>query len=105
MKGLLFCIGILILMLSEIFKVYFIMPFPGSQQSNTINVAYFLHTNIQFIRVVGILMIAYPVFYFFREGKRGSKITITIAAALYLVIYYFVNFEFLADKMFLQPKR
>ncbi|HEY3404234.1 MAG TPA: DUF3179 domain-containing (seleno)protein [Ohtaekwangia sp.] len=104
MKGLLFFIGILVLILAEVFKVYFIMPFPGSQQSNTVDLAYFLHTNIQWIRVVGILMIAYPVFHIFREGRRWAKITITLAAVVYLVVYYFVNFEFLADKMFLQPE-
>jgi len=103
MKGLLFFIGIMILILSEVFKVYFIMPFPGSQQSNTVGLAYFLQDNIQFIRVTGIALIAYPVFHFFRTGKLWSKILITLSTALYLVIFYFVNFKFLADKMFLQP--
>ena len=104
MKGLLFIIGLLVLILSEVFKVYFIMPFPGSQQSNTVEFAYFLQSNIQIIRVIGIALIAYPVFYFYRNGKPVSKIAISLSTVLYLVIYYFVNFEFLADKMFLQPQ-
>src|SRR5688572_25000542 len=104
MKGLLFFIGLMILILAEIFKVYFIMPFPGSQQSDTVELAYFLQDNIQIIRIIGIALIAYPVFYSFREGKRWSKIVITLATAFYLVVFFFVNFEFLADKMFLQPR-
>src|SRR5688572_21488620 len=104
MRGLLFFAGLLVLILSEIFKVYFIMPFPASQQNNTVELAYFIHNVIQILRVIGLLMIAYPVFYFFRYGKRWSKVIITLSAVLYLVVFYVVNFKMLADKMFLQPE-
>jgi len=39
---LFFGIGILVLIFSEMMKVYFIMPFPGSQVDETISIAYFL---------------------------------------------------------------
>ena len=40
----LFYFGILGLILFEIANVYFIMPLPGSQRINSIDLAYFLHT-------------------------------------------------------------
>ena len=39
-----FYIGILCFILFEIANVYFIMPMPGSQEMNSIEVAYFLYT-------------------------------------------------------------
>jgi len=42
MKRLLLVLGILLLFATEIFRVYFIMPFPGSQHSNSIDLAYFI---------------------------------------------------------------
>ena len=38
-----FYIGVLGFGLFEILNVYFIMPMPGSQQMNSIDLAYFLH--------------------------------------------------------------
>ena len=43
MKTLLLVAGFLLLFGVEILRVYFIMPFPGSQQNDTINLAYWLH--------------------------------------------------------------
>ncbi len=39
----LFWIGLIGLLLFEIANVYFIMPMPGSQQMNSIDLAYFLY--------------------------------------------------------------
>ncbi len=44
MKLISFSIGILLLIGVEIARVYFIMPFPGSQVDETIAVAYFIQT-------------------------------------------------------------
>lgn len=103
MRTLLFFIGILILLGAEILRVYFIMPFPGSQHDETIRVAYFLHTNINLLRIIGFVLIAYPVISFFRSGSLTSKIIVSIALVVYLAAFYFFNFRFLADKMFYQP--
>ena len=42
MRILLLLVGFLILFASEILRVYFIMPFPGSQEDETLNLAYFI---------------------------------------------------------------
>jgi hypothetical protein len=97
-----FIIGIIILIAIEVGKVYFIMPF-SSQQSDTVDLAYFIHLNIIWIRIIGILLIAYPVFYYFRFGNWKAKVAISVSLVAYVVVAYMFNFRFLADKMFLQP--
>jgi len=38
-----FFIGCLLLILFEVIKVYYILPIPGSQEDETLDLAYFLH--------------------------------------------------------------
>lgn len=97
-------IGFLILFISEILKVYFIMPFPGSQQSDTIELAYFLHQNIWYLRILGILVLAYPLWKNFIIGSKLTKIILGGLTFLWLVVVYLFNFQLTADHMFYQPK-
>ncbi len=96
--------GLLILFTAEILRVYFIMPFPGSQRSNTISIAYFLNKYIFFIRIIALLLIAVGVYQSFRNWKKWKKGFFIFGMLLYAAIFYLVNFKFLADKMFYQPK-
>ena len=95
---------LLLLIATEILKVYFIMPFPGSQKSDTINLAYFIHHSIWSIRIVLVTILLYPLFQQIRKGKLWEKIILYILIATYAVIAYAFNFKFLADKIFEQPK-
>lgn len=104
MKGWLLTIGLIFLIAVEMLRVYFIMPFPGSQQSNTINVAYFISKNIWWLRLVGLLIIITPLIYFLRNGKTWKKIILILVLLFYGLVTYAFNFKFLADKMFYQPK-
>ena len=99
-----FTAGIVILIVVEILKVYFIMPFPGSQESNTIDVAYFLHNNAIYLRLIGILLILFPSIYYFKFGSRNSKIAIGLSLIAYVTVFYFFNYKFTADHMFYQPE-
>jgi len=103
MHRLLFILGILLLFATEIFRVYFIMPFPGSQHANTIDLAYFIDHNRLLLRLLGLLLVIYPLYASFSKGKTWTKVTLTLVIALYAVIFYFFNFRFEADKMFYQP--
>lgn len=58
MRTLLLIFGILLLLTIEILRVYFIMPFPGSQKSDSLPFAYWLHNNMLYLRLVGIALIA-----------------------------------------------
>ncbi|PWU01724.1 MAG: hypothetical protein C5B52_06805 [Bacteroidetes bacterium] len=103
-RKLILVLGLIILFAMEIGKVYFIMPFPGSQRANTINLAYFINKNIWWMRLIAIALIIIPVIGVFRTGKVWGKIALSIVLILYAGIFYLVNFKFLADKIFYQPK-
>jgi len=96
--------GLLILLATEILRVYFIMPFPGSQKANTIDIAYFISKYIWWIRVIGLILFVPPMIYVFRNSKWWRKILLGIFVILYGFIFYMFNFKFLADKMFYQPQ-
>ncbi len=104
MKKWLLIFSVLVLFVVEILRVYFIMPFPGSQRSDTINIAYFLHKNILYIRIALLLIIAFTIFRSFTGWKKWKKFVFVFFMLLYAGIFYLVNFKFLADKMFYQSK-
>lgn len=96
----LFYIGAIALGLFEILKVYFIMPMPGSQQFDTIDIAYFLHAYRWYFRVVFVTMTLVGSLQAFQSEKKwlpGS------ALLLLSIIIYVFNFVMTADHMFLQP--
>ena len=96
-----FYFGILGLGLFEFFKVYLIMPFPGSQVWNTIDIAYFLHQYRTFFRVVFGLMIFIGLL---TVGKSLPKwASIGLVMALVSLIYVF-NFRMAADVLFEEPE-
>ncbi|HRI79872.1 MAG TPA: DUF3179 domain-containing (seleno)protein, partial [Cyclobacteriaceae bacterium] len=104
MKIFALIVGFLVLIFVEILRVYFIMPFPGSQEDETVQIAYSLQQYIWAIRLFGLALIVYPVIYFFRKGSTVVTVTLAVVLGFYIVVYYMFNYRFLADKMFLEPK-
>ena len=103
MKRLLLILGFLLLFGVEILRVYFIMPFPGSQEADTISFAYWLANNIFWLRILALLFLLFPAVSVFKNGKKQAKIIFFSFVILYAVIFLLVNFHFEADKMFYQP--
>jgi hypothetical protein len=99
MKKLLF-FGLLFLALFEIANVYFIMPMPGSQEMNSIDVAYFLYTLRWVFRGLFGLMILYSFVMLWPNRRKWLRI---LALLPTLAIVYLFNFVMVADRMFLQP--
>jgi hypothetical protein len=97
-------LGFLALVLTEIARVYYIMPFPGSQHDDTIALAYFIQSNLGLIRLFGVAVIGYPLYHYFKTGSRRTKVTVGLLLVVYIVVFYLFNFQFLADKMFVQSK-
>jgi hypothetical protein len=97
----LFYTGLIGLALFEILKVYFIMPMPGSQQMDSIDLAYFLHTYRRYFRILFILMILVGSIKAFQVKNKWVPIASMVPV---LVILYFFNFRMTAEKMFLQPQ-
>lgn len=94
--------GLLGLALFEVIKVYFIMPMPGSQQMDSIDVAYFLHAYRWYFRVVFGLMIVAGSFQAFQIRRKWIPLLASISV---LVVTYYFNFKMTADNMFLQPEK
>ena len=88
----------------EILRVYFIMPFPGSQKADTIGIAYFIARNIFWLRVLALLLLAYPFWQTIRQDKLWKKLVVITVAAFYCFVFFKFNYRFEADKMFYQPE-
>lgn len=104
-KPMILILGLVFLIAIEIAKVYFIMPFPGSQKTDSVSFAYFLHNNIWWMRIIGVVVIVSPFLNLLSKGKAWQKALLVLVILCYGFIYYFFNFRFLADKMFYQPKQ
>ena len=98
-----FLLGLLVLFAGDILRVYWIMPFPGSQVHDRIDAAYFLHHNLWWIRLVGLALIAGPFVHFWRNGRWPRKVAIAVPVLFYALVFYLFHFKFMADKMFLPP--
>ncbi len=96
-----FWFGIIGLVLFEIANVYFIMPMPGSQQMNSIDLAYFLHKWRWIFRGLFAAMIFLGLFKAQWKRKWPLAIPLLILAA----VIYMANFVMAADHMFYQPKK
>lgn len=99
-----FVFGMAMLIGVEIMKVYFIMPFPGSQVEERIKVAYFIHNNIWVLRLIGLGFMLYPAYVYLRTDRIWVRWPVIVLLGFWLFVVYLFNFRFLADKMFLQPE-
>lgn len=97
-------LGVLVLFWFEIASIYYIMPFPGSQQTESLELAYFLTNHMQYFRLTGLLVLAYPVYTFVVKGTTTQRVMLIGLALLYLMVFYQVNYRMQADVMFKQPR-
>ncbi|MDP4131960.1 MAG: DUF3179 domain-containing (seleno)protein [Bacteroidota bacterium] len=95
--------GIVLLFLTEITRVYFIMPFPGSQHADTICLAYFIGRNKWILRIIGVVLVTFPVYRIFTRDRLWKRILLATVLIFYGIIFFLFNFRFEADKMFYQP--
>ena len=96
-----FWFGLIGLLLFEIANVYFIMPMPGSQQMNSIDLAYFLYTWSWIFRGLFAAMIFLGLFK--TQWKR--KWLLFFPLAIVAAVIYMTNFVMAADAMFKQPEQ
>jgi Protein of unknown function (DUF3179) len=99
----LFYIGTIGLILFEIANVYFIMPMPGSQTMDSIDLAYFLNNwRWAFRGLFGLMTVLGMNAAFSGTGwKRWLPAMAILVAG---IVAYMANFEMAADTMFYQPK-
>lgn len=103
-KSFLLWVGLIFVFALEILRVYFIMPFPGSQRHDTVGFAYFLDRNIIWLRMVGLALVIWPLLFYLRFGRVWQRITLIVVVLIYGGVFYLFNYRFLADKMFYPPK-
>lgn len=101
MKRLLFFIGLFLLLAFEILNVYFIMPMPGSQKMDSIDVAYFLYRWRWWFRIVFSILMVYGLL---RSAWRRKWLPLAVIVLVVAGIYM-LNFQMAADHMFYQPKK
>ncbi|HMG66274.1 MAG TPA: DUF3179 domain-containing (seleno)protein [Chitinophagaceae bacterium] len=99
----LFWFGLVGLLLFEIANVYFIMPMPGSQKMNSINLAYFLYRWRWIFRCLFGLMIILGLFRTSWHSKWKWLLILPIGVLVGVI--YMANFVMAADHMFYQPKK
>ncbi|MBK8341252.1 MAG: DUF3179 domain-containing protein [Flavobacteriales bacterium] len=109
MRALQFLAGVLLLLVPEILRVYYIMPFPGSQEDvatdlRQVSIAYWLHNHIWWVRLIGLALVVGPFIHYLRNGNWWKRIAVILPAALCALVFYAFNFKFMADKMFHPPK-
>jgi hypothetical protein len=105
MKKVYIILGLLALIIFEFVRVYLIMPLPGSQQFNSIDIAYFLGTNKWFIRLVGYLFVIFLTVSIWMNIVKREKLFILFLATIYVGVFYMFSFKMEADKMFYQPTK
>ncbi len=96
-----FWFGLIGLLLFEIANVYFIMPMPGSQQMNSIDLAYFLYKWRWIFRGLFAAMIFIGLF----RSQWKRKWLLFFPIAIVAIVIYMANFKMAADAMFKQPKQ
>lgn len=96
----LFYLGIIGIILYEIAKVYFIMPMPGSQRMNSIDLAYFLHSWRWAFRIFFWALILIGIKVAFNSRQKWLPVILLLLA---VGLTYATNYEMAADTMFYQP--
>jgi hypothetical protein len=95
----LFYLGIIGIILFEFLNVYLIMPMPGSQQMDSLEAAYFLHTNRWYFRVLFLVFTLAGTPSAFRKSRWIPFLLIMIAVS----VSYVFNFRLNAESMFREP--
>ena len=98
-----FYLGLAGLALFEFLKIYFIMPMPGSQRMDTLNLAYFLHGYRWLFRIAFVILIVAGSRRAFGIQRRWKWLP-ALAAALVLAVVGFLHFAMAAESMFQQPR-
>jgi hypothetical protein len=98
-----FATSLFILIAFEVMRVYWIMPFPGSQQGGTLEMAYALHQIRWGVRLVAGALVAWYGWLLLRDGKWLARTLTVLGMVLYGVIAWQTNGPMSADVMFLEP--
>jgi hypothetical protein len=101
--GLTFTFALLVLLAAEVLRVYWIMPFPGSQQGDTLGAAYALHRWILVVRILAGGALLWATARLLARGRWPARVLSLLGLALAGFVIYQTNGPMSADVMFRQP--
>jgi len=96
--------GILLLLLPSMLHAYFLMPFPGSQDMETMTAAYYLEKFLIPSRIIGFLLIILPVLNIYLNGRWRGRIGVTVLLLFMGGLFYMSVIMASAERMFLEPQ-
>ena len=94
---------ILFLFLAEVFRVYLVMPFPGSQVNETVDIAYWIDRHIIWIRILILLLGCIAFTRILKAGRTWEKIGLSLVLIGYITMVWVLNFKMAADHKFHKP--
>lgn len=103
MKKALLPIAVILLFAIEFLNIWFLMPFPGSQQKSMIGFSWFMHHQIWWMRLLLYILISWQVFRLAVRRKMGRMIVVGICLVLYGVVAYYLNSKLNPQQMFQMP--
>lgn len=98
-----FLVGILLLLVPGIVKTYLLMPFPGSQELDSIEMAYLLDGWSTPLQIIGLLLVIGPMVKGFITGTILRRISIVMFSVFCFVIFYFTTVAASASNIFREP--
>ncbi len=101
--GYLFWLGIFLLLVPGLVHAYFLMPFPGSQDRETIVFCYYLEKFVLPLRIAGAVLVLFYIFRYYAGTSTGSKWFKAIVLVLCIGSYYITDVMFSAQQMFKEP--
>ncbi|MFN6113190.1 MAG: hypothetical protein ACK47W_05560, partial [Bacteroidota bacterium] len=93
----------LLLFLQEIARVYLVMPFPGSQDLDLVQLAYGLDRYAVIIRLVLLGSIGGLIWHRVRTQQKVRKIWLGVFLAIYALMYFGISTQMTAESMFREP--
>lgn len=93
----------LLLFLQEIARVYLVMPFPGSQDLDLVQLAYGLDRYALFIRLLLLGSIGGLIWHRVRTQQKVRKNWLGVFLAIYALLYFGISTQMTAESMFREP--
>lgn len=97
--------GMLLLVLPTLLRGYFMMPFPGSQEMDTMGGAYFLDRTMIFTRIIGFALVIFPILNTYFNGRLKGKIWTTVMILVVGGLFYAAENMFNAGVIFKEPSQ
>jgi len=95
--------GLIFLLGSGMLRTYLLMPFPGSQELNSIDLAHTLDFWVTPLRILGLLLIIGPIIKGFISGAVLRRVSIVMFCVFCVVVFYFTTFAASASNIFREP--